>query len=237
MSNPQKPDDDMADVLMGRAEEMAHVQSRFANLGGPDEPPGEAVGEAPGEPGPKPSPSVTEAPVPPAQREGIGTPPPSREDGARRVAAAFRFGAAGFAFMSVVLFVLPELRGSFQAPAPAELNQPAYNTIAPVLGTLEPPEALQVFTEQTAPFQGASVLVVESKPEGAMVWVDGRDVGGSPVSLTLDCVPGKPIKVEVARKGFERAQHLTFCRNSTMIKLYARLLRAGKQPGPSGSPE
>jgi hypothetical protein len=145
------------------------------------------------------------------------------------VAAVLRFCAAGFALLAVALFVLPELRGSFQAPDAVELNQPAYTTIAPVLETpVAPGDLAQAVTEQTAPFDGAAVLVVESEPENALVHVDGSDKGNTPASITLDCVPGKPIKVEVVRKGYARAQHLTFCRTDTMIKLYVRLRKAGK---------
>jgi hypothetical protein len=150
------------------------------------------------------------------------------------VAAVLRFCAAGFALTAAGLFVAPELRGTFQAPRAAELNQPTYTMIAPVLGTPKAPEKLdQVFTEQTAPFDGAAILVVESEPENASVRIDGSDKGNTPASITLDCVPGTPIRVEVERKGYASAQHLTLCRKNTMIKVHARLLKAGKAPGSS----
>jgi hypothetical protein len=162
-------------------------------------------------------------------QEKVGTFLPSTEGWPWRLAAVLRFGAAGFALMAVVLLVLPQLRGSFQAPQPAELNQPTYKTIAPVLSTpasLE--DQAQAVTEQTAAFDGAAILLVESEPENASVRVDGNDKGSTPASITLDCMPGKPIKVEVTRRGYESAQHLTFCRANTMIKLYARLRKPGK---------
>lgn len=237
MSKPE-PDDEMKDSLMGRAQETAHVQARFSTLAGPGDASGQPEARATGTPGSTGTLGSTGTPgstgtvsVHQAPPERVGTllSSTSTEGGPWRVAAALRFGAAGFALMTVVLFVLPELRGSFQAPHPAELNQPTYTTIAPVLGTPEPPEDLsQVVTEQTASFEGAAILMVESEPEGASVRVDGNDKGNTPASITLDCVPGKPIKVDVARKGYENAQHLTFCRTNTMIKLYARLRKAGK---------
>jgi hypothetical protein len=160
----------------------------------------------------------------------VGTFLPSTEGGPWRVVAVvLRFGAAGSALVAVALLVLPQLRGSFQAPQPEEINQPTYKTIVPVLSTPTAPEApSQAVTEQTASFDGAAILLVESQPENASVRVDGNDKGSTPASITLDCLPGKPIKVEVARKGYESAQHHTFCRTNTMIKLDVRLRRAGK---------
>lgn len=232
MSNPQHPDDELKDALMGRAQETAHVQSRFAHLG--------RAGQAPGQPEP--------GAVGPLAMTGVPGPahaaPPERtetllsstEGRPRSVAAVLRFCAAGFAFLAVLLFVLPELRGSFQAPSAEELNQPSYTMIAPLLDTPAPPEGSeQVIIEQTAPFDGAAILMVESEPGSAAVRVDGNPHGSTPLSLTLDCIPGKPLKVEVAHKGYERAQHLTFCRADTMIKLSVRLRKAGKKPGSNGS--
>ncbi|MFL5347831.1 MAG: PEGA domain-containing protein [Hyalangium sp.] len=241
MSNAQQPkkdllspegeqgSDEMKDALMGRSQEVEHVQSRFSNL--------QLPGDAPPEPGAGPSGrtgshgtvSVHQEP-----KEKVGTFLPSTEGGAWNVAAALRLGAAGFGLMTAVLFVLPELTRSFQEQRPvAEAAiQTTYKTIAPVLDTpapsVDPEEAI---TEQAASFEGAAILVVEAEPASASVRVDGNDQGNTPVSLTLDCIPGKPIKVEVTRKGFERAQHVTFCRLNTMIKLYARLRKAEKAPG------
>ncbi len=167
-------------------------------------------------------------------KEKIGTFLPSTEGGAWRVAAALRLGAAGFGLMTAVLFVLPELTRSFQGQMPlAEaVVQTTYKTIAPVLDTPAPSaDPDKPITEQTTAFDGAAILVVEAEPASASVRVDGNEQGNTPVSLTLDCIPGKPIKVEVTRKGYERAQHVTFCRLNTMIKLYARLKKAEKAPG------
>lgn len=243
MSNNAKDpqhDDEMKDALMGRTQETEHVQSRFSNLGGPA--PGEPPGAGPAQAGAK----GTGTPVGTGTvsvhqplREKVGTFLPSTEGGLWKVAGALRLGAAGFGLMTAVLFVMPELKGTFQAPssysAPSSqgsVPQPTYKTLAPQLDTPAPSEnPEQVFTEQSTAFDGAAVLVVEAEQSGASVRVDGNDQGNTPVSLTLDCLPGKPIKVEVSRKGYERAQHLTFCRPDTMIKLYARLRKAEKAPG------
>jgi hypothetical protein len=232
VSKPE-PDDEMKDALMGRAQETAHVQARFSTLTGPGEASSQPEARAPAAPAAAPGATVP-VPMHPAPRERVGTLLPSTEGWPWSMAAVMRFGAAGFALTAVVLLVLPQLRGSFQAPQAAELNQPTYKTIAPVLGTPAAPEDLaQTVTEQTASFDGAAILLVESEPESASVRVDGNDKGSTPASITLDCMPGKPIKVEVTRKGYESAQHLTFCRANTMIKLYARLRKAGKAAGSS----
>ncbi|MBN1205531.1 MAG: PEGA domain-containing protein [Myxococcaceae bacterium] len=214
---------------MERAQEIEHVQARFSNLGMP----GEAA-EKPdarstipvGGPG---TVSVHQRP-----QEKIGTLLPTTDGGAWRVASALRLGAAGFGLMAAALFVLPELSGSFQSPSAEVLVQPTYKTIAPALDTPAPsadPE--KVITEQSTSFDGAAILVVETEPGSVSVRVDGNDQGNTPVSLTLDCLPGKPIKVELSKKGYARAQHLTFCRADTMIKLYGRLNKLEKKGGAS----
>jgi len=175
--------------------------------------------------------------LPVGRKERVETFLPTTEGGAWRVASALRMGAAGFVLMAAGLFVLPELSGSFQAPSNEVLTQPTYTTIAPTFDTPEPSERLdQVITEQSSSFDGASILMVDSEPGGVSVEVDGSDQGGTPVSLTLDCLPGKPIKVEVTKRGFEKAQHTTFCRPNTMIKLHARMRKVEKKkPGGSGT--
>jgi hypothetical protein len=239
VSNPQQPkqnwpapegdqgQDEMKDALMGRSQEVEHVQSRFSNLQGPGEGQGQPGAGTPGAAAPAGTTSVHQGP-----KEKVGTFLPVTEGGPWLVASALRLGTAGFALMTAVLFVLPELSGSFQAPTVADIVKTTYTTLAPTLDT--PPPAAnpeQAITEQTTSFDGAAILVVESEPGNVSVRVDGNDQGNTPVSLTLDCLPGKPIKVEVARKGYERATHLTFCRTDTMIKLYARLRKIEKKPG------
>jgi hypothetical protein len=231
--------DEMKDSLMGRTQETEHVQSRFSNLQSPGAAPA-APGAVPAQPGARPpgTPGSTgTVSVHQPSRDKVGTFLPSTEGGAWKVAAALRLGAAGFALMTAVLLVLPELNGTFQAPSSSSETGPqptSYTTLAPVLDTPAPPaDPAKVITEQSAAFDGAAILMVESEQSGVSVRVDGNDQGNTPVSLTLDCLPGKPIKVEVSRKGYERAQHLTFCRPNTMIKLYARLRKVEKTPGGS----
>ncbi len=223
---------------MGRSQEVEHVQSRFSNLQGPGQ-----GGAQPGQGGAQPgagtatrtgsSGTVSVHQAPP--QEKVGTFLPSTEGGPWKVAAALKLGAAGFGLMAAVLFVLPELNGSFQlpdAPDTSGILPTTYRTIAPTLETPAPSkDPAEVITEQSTSFDGAAILVVESEPANVSVRVDGNDQGNTPVSLTLDCLPGKPIKVEVTRKGYERAQKITFCRTNTMVKLYARLKKIEKKPG------
>jgi hypothetical protein len=215
--------DETQSTRLDRAEELALIQGRVTQNAyfNPDGTPITASGG--------------EKPV--AKKERIETFLPTTEGGAWKVASALRLGAAGFGLMAAGLFVLPELSGSFQAPSNEVLTQPTYTTIAPTFDTPEPSERLdQVITEQTSAFDGAAILMVDSEPGGVSVEVDGSDQGGTPVSLTLDCLPGKPIKVEVTKRGFEKAEHTTFCRTNTMIKLYARMRKAEKKkPGGSGT--
>ncbi|MDY7225885.1 PEGA domain-containing protein [Hyalangium rubrum] len=162
-------------------------------------------------------------------------PSPAMESGASRVASVLQFGAAGFGLVAATLFALPELSRSFEAPPVAVLNQPSYTTVTPTFNEPEPSQNLdEIITEQTSSFDGAAILMVDSEPSGVSVEVDGSDQGGTPVSLTLDCLPGKPIKVEVTKRGYAPAKHTTFCRTNTMIKLFARMRKAEKKPGTPG---
>jgi hypothetical protein len=227
----------MKDHLMGREQETAHVQSRFSNLGAASSPEGEggSGGQAVSPVGPQAASGAQGtlgAKGPQAPRGKSGTLPPATEGRSWSTAAALRLGAAGFGLLAAVLFMLPALSGSFVLPRPEDLTQPTYKTITPAFDGPAAPENLdEVVTEQSTAFDGAAVLVVDSEPEGVTVVVDGNDQGGTPVSLTLDCLPGKPIKVELSRRGYERAKHTTFCRTNTMIKLHARMRKAEKAPG------
>lgn len=222
-SQEEQGPDEMKQALLGRHQEMEHIQGRVtqSTYFNPDGTPITTPGG--------------EQPV--RRKERIETFLPTTEGGAWKVASVLRFAAAGFGLMTAALFVLPELTGGFQAPSNEVLAQPTYTTIAPTFDTPEPSEKLdQAITEQTSSFDGAAILMVDADMAGVSVEVDGSDQGGTPVSLTLDCLPGKPIKVEVTKRGYERAQHTTFCRTNTMIKLYARMKKIEKKkPGSSGT--
>ncbi|ADO75369.1 uncharacterized protein STAUR_7614 [Stigmatella aurantiaca DW4/3-1] len=203
---------------MRRDQEMEHVQSRTtaASWNAP-------TGVA--RPG---------APDAPAGRGGTGgTLLSSTEAGRGKVAATLRMASAAFGLMASVLFVLPGLTGTFRVPPP-EAAPPAQQNLKVLTPTFDAPTSAEgldgTVTEQTSSFDGASVLVVYSQPGGVAVEVDGSDQGETPVSLTLDCLPGKPIRVEFFKRGYERVQHTAFCRPDTMIKLFASMRKVAKAP-------
>jgi hypothetical protein len=211
--------DGVETAVLRRDQEMAHVQSRV----------GSASWEAPvGEGGP----------AAPAGRGGTGgtlLPPPGPGRGA--LAALLRLASAACGLAAAVLFVLPGATGMFVVPPPQTAAPAPQNlkVITPTFDEPAPAEAMDgAVSEQTSSFDGATVLVVYSNPTGVAVEVDGNDQGGTPVSLTLDCLPGKPIRVELFKRGYERLQHTAFCRKDTMIKLFAPMRKAAKAP--SGKP-
>jgi hypothetical protein len=213
---PTPSPDGVETAVLRRDQEMAHVQSRV----------GAASWQAP---------SAEAAPDAPAGRGGTGGTllPPARSGGAT-LAAVLRLGSAVCGLGAAVLFVLPELTGTFVVPPPQTDAKAPQNlkVIAPTFEEPEPAEGLDgTVSEQTSSFDGATVLVVYSNPSGVAVEVDGNDQGGTPVSLTLDCLPGKPIRVELFKRGYERLQHTAFCRKDTMIKLFAPMRKATKAPG------
>jgi len=213
---PPPGSDDMETALLRRDQEMAHVQSRTASASW-QAPPGGA------------------SPAAPVGRGGTGGTllTPSRS-GKGTLAAVLRLASAACGLGAAVLFVLPELTGTFVVPPPQAATPAPQNVkvIAPTFEDPEPAEGLDgTVSEQTSAFDGATVLVVYSNPSGVAVEVDGNDQGGTPVSLTLDCLPGKPIRVELFKRGYERIQHTAFCRKDTMIKLFAPLKKAAKASG------
>lgn len=211
---PEQGQDEMKSALMGRAQEIDHIQARVASSSWSAEGAGAEGSEG----------------INKGVAEKVGTFLPETEGGAWKAAATLRLASAAFAVMAVGLLLLPELDGTFEAPPPEVLKQPTYTVLTPTLDAPAPSEKLDtVITEQATSFDGASVLVVDSEPSGVSVEVDGNDQGGTPVSLTLDCLPGKPIRVEVFKRGYERARHTAYCRPDTMIKLFARLRKAGKK--------
>ncbi|MDC0710961.1 PEGA domain-containing protein [Stigmatella sp. ncwal1] len=217
-SLPTQSSGDGEPSVMRRDQEMEHVQSRTtaASWNAP------SGADHPG------SPDAS------AGRGGTGgTLLSSTEAGRGKVAATLRMASAAFGLMASVLFVLPGVKGTFGVPPPeaAPPVQQNLKVITPTFDAPAPAEGMDgTVTEQTSSFDGASVLVIYSQPGGVAVEVDGSDQGGTPVSLTLDCLPGKPIRVELFKRGYERVKHTTFCRSDTMIKLFASMRKATKAP-------
>jgi hypothetical protein len=85
--------------------------------------------------------------------------------------------------------------------------------------------------EERSSFTGA-ILMVESQPPGATIRVNGVDQGETPVSVGLDCMPGRDLVVDFALRGFEKSRHRTRCPKDALVKVTARLRKAsGKAPG------
>ena len=72
--------------------------------------------------------------------------------------------------------------------------------------------------EVTLPFQGFG-LSVESTPDGAHVFVDGRDAGETPLLASLGCQPGAAVEVRVEHAGRRPERRSTRCRADALVKL------------------
>ena len=95
----------------------------------------------------------------------------------------------------------------------------------------EPSAAKPQIEEERSSFTGA-ILMVESQPPGANIRVNGVDQGETPVSVGLDCMPGKDLVVDFSLRGFEKSRHRTLCPKDALVKVTARLRKAsGKAPG------
>ncbi len=163
-------------------------------------------------------------------------------------AQVLKLSSALFGVAAAGALVLPLVRPE-EAKAPPE---PRYVTLRPTLPpeakpepkarpTPEPegndsaPEEPSVeeprIDEERSSFTGA-ILMVESQPPGASIRVNGVDQGETPVSVGLDCTPGRDLVVDFALRGFEKSRHRTRCPKDALVKVTARLRKAsGKAPG------
>lgn len=98
---------------------------------------------------------------------------------------------------------------------------------APVATATPDPDV--VVQEERAAFDGA-ILMLDSEPSGARTWLNGQAQGATPVSVGLDCLPGVPLEVEFALRGYERAKHTALCPKDAMLKLTAHLRKLPKRP-------
>jgi hypothetical protein len=142
-----------------------------------------------------------------------------------------RLGSALCALLASALLAWPAFQ---QAPPPSlgeltggagPLGERQVITYAPSESPL--PQAGVNTSEQGSPLRGFA-LVLESEPAGAQVVVNGRSQGETPSSLTPECKPGEPLKIEFSLRGYERALHETRCQEDTLLKVLARLRRSPK---------
>lgn len=68
-------------------------------------------------------------------------------------------------------------------------------------------------------------LLVDSKPSGATVFVDGTEVGRTPALLNLHCTPGIDVDVRVERAGYETFTHSGACNTDAILTLKPKLRR------------
>ena len=78
--------------------------------------------------------------------------------------------------------------------------------------------------ERTAPFHGFG-LSIESSPPGALVRVDGAEVGETPLVASVACQPGKELMVVLERPGLRPARRQVRCRADALLELSFTLTR------------
>jgi len=76
--------------------------------------------------------------------------------------------------------------------------------------------------EVTAPFQGFGISV-DSTPAGARVFVDGGEMGDTPLVASMDCEPGREVEVRVEKAGYRAQRRAVRCRADTLVRFGVRL--------------
>lgn len=71
-------------------------------------------------------------------------------------------------------------------------------------------------------FQGFG-LSVESTPPGATVLVNGKERGETPLTTSVECKPGEPVRVEVRKPGVRPERRTTRCREDQLVELSLEL--------------
>ena len=170
--------------------------------------------------------------VVPRSLHPVGTPGPvAKAPKGELLGAGLKLASALCGLAAAGLFVLPLVRGEVSSAPRYVTLQPSFPEKAP-----PPPEAPKaappeekVTTEERSDFDGA-ILMVESEPSGATILVDGKDQGQTPVSVGLECLPGKPVVVDFSLRGYAKAQHRTFCPRDALVKVTARLRKSTRKP-------
>lgn len=94
----------------------------------------------------------------------------------------------------------------------AEIYAPRGEEIDPVTG------------EATLPFYGFGVSV-DTVPEGAKVFVDGREIGESPAVASVDCKPDSEVRIRIEKASFQPLEQTTRCRTDRILQLKIKLRR------------
>ena len=137
------------------------------------------------------------------------------------VAVVLKLASGLCALVAAVLFVLPLEAQETGTPAPEEPAE------APVPSQAPEPKPTGLTREERSAFDGA-ILMVESEPSGATVHVDGKNQGDTPVSIGLECKPGKTVIIDFTLPGFEKTRHRTTCPTDSLVKVTAQLRKASR---------
>lgn len=126
----------------------------------------------------------------------------------------------------------PPAGGGFGRPATAEelaAAEKAERRLARVekawggRETIVPGEAVpDASGERVRWFQGFGISV-ESRPSGAEVRVNGGVVGQTPLTSSIDCLPGEPVEVEVRKAPAPAQRRTVACRKDQLVELVVEL--------------
>ena len=103
----------------------------------------------------------------------------------------------------------------------AELPLPATHTSVYV--AVEQAEVSAGSVSETESEGTGYIMVVETTPEGAEVWLNGESKGTSPSSLNLECEAGSTLRLELREKGYTTLKRAMTCKPDTMVVVRATL--------------
>ena len=103
------------------------------------------------------------------------------------------------------------------SPQPVPVAPPAvYSPVAKAV----PRSGQVVETERPA---NGFLLMVESTPDGANLFVDGEEKGPTPASLNFDCKEGQQLLLTLVLTGYAGIEHTVTCKKDVMLLLNAKL--------------
>lgn len=147
----------------------------------------------------------------------------------QKLAAVLKLASALCAMGAAGLLVLPLVRDA--APSPPEQEAPLPEAIPSAPPAAGAPAADDIQESHEA--SSGALLSLNSRPEGATVWVNGLEQGETPLMVGLDCEAGSTVVVEFVLRGYERTTHRTECPRESMLTVKARLKRGGTEGSPS----
>jgi len=112
-----------------------------------------------------------------------------------------------------------ELRASSEADARLADVEHAWQGSTSISAT---DASLDASGERVRWFQGFGVSV-ESVPAGATVVVNGEERGETPITTSVECKPGEPVRVEIRKQGLRAVRRSTRCRQDQLVELAVQL--------------